>query len=63
MIQTKLIPPLKGVKGDVAIRVNLIFAILICISITGVLAQSTLSTKSGKAIELYTEADNYRVRG
>ncbi|HYG18673.1 MAG TPA: OmpA family protein [Ohtaekwangia sp.] len=27
------------------------------------LAQSTLSTKSKKAIELYTEADNYRVRG
>lgn len=26
-------------------------------------AQSTLSTKSGKAIELYTEADNFRVRG
>lgn len=63
MIQTKLIPPLKGVKGDVAIQGNLIFAILICISITGALAQSTLSTKSGKAIELYTEADNYRVRG
>src|SRR5436190_9284220 len=26
-------------------------------------AQPTLSTKSKKAIELYTEADNYRVRG
>lgn len=26
-------------------------------------AQSTLSTKSNRAIELYTEADNYRVRG
>jgi outer membrane protein OmpA-like peptidoglycan-associated protein/tetratricopeptide (TPR) repeat protein len=26
-------------------------------------AQSTLSTKSKKAIELYTQADNYRVRG
>jgi OOP family OmpA-OmpF porin len=64
MIQTKLIPPLKGVKGDVAIRDNLIFVILICISIsTDVLAQATLSTKSSKAIELYTEADNYRVRG
>ena len=55
---------MKGVKGDVAIRVNLIFVILICISIsTDVLAQATLSTKSSKAIELYTEADNYRVRG
>ena len=28
-----------------------------------VLALAQLSTKSKKAIELYTEADNYRVRG
>src|SRR5688500_11945038 len=27
------------------------------------ISQSMLSTKSKKAIELYTEADNYRVRG
>ena len=26
-------------------------------------AQGTLSTTSNKAIELYTEADNFRVRG
>lgn len=38
--------------------------ILIILSIPpGVLAQASLSTKSAKAIELYTEADNYRVRG
>ena len=37
------------------------FLLLIC-SFSS-LAQPTLSTKSNKAIELYTEADNFRVRG
>lgn len=37
--------------------------ILILLLILPVLAQVPLSTKSQKAIELYQEADNYRVRG
>lgn len=42
--------------------VRIIFAALCCItSLTW--AQLPLSTKSRKAIELYTEADNFRVRG
>ena len=40
----------------------IIATILICTCL-GVLAQPSLSTKSKKAIELYTEADNFRVRG
>lgn len=42
------------------IRVVIFFVLLFPLS---VVAQTTLSTKSKKAIELYTEADNYRVRG
>src|SRR5688572_8210174 len=41
------------------IRIALLFFILISVS---VVAQPTLSTRSKKAIELYTEADNYRLR-
>jgi OmpA-OmpF porin, OOP family len=41
-------------------RLLLLFLILFSGSL---FAQSALSTKSGKAIELYTEADNFRVRG
>jgi len=37
--------------------------ILFLLISTGVCAQGTLSTTNKKAIELYTEADNYRVRG
>lgn len=40
----------------------IIATILICTALN-VLAQPSLSTKSKKAIELYTEADNFRVRG
>lgn len=41
-----------------------IFVFLIGVSIVTTLqAQPVLSTKNKKAIELYTEADNYRVRG
>lgn len=40
----------------------LIISIFIFLS-KGILAQPQLSSKSKKAIELYTEADNYRVRG
>lgn len=35
----------------------------LCVVTLPVCGQVTLSTKSKKAIELYTEADNYRVRG
>jgi OmpA-OmpF porin, OOP family len=42
------------------IRIVLLFFILLSVSAA---AQSTLSTRSKKAIALYTEADNYRVRG
>jgi OOP family OmpA-OmpF porin len=42
------------------IRTVLLFFILLSFSAT---AQPTLSTRSKKAIDLYTEADNYRVRG
>jgi len=38
------------------------FFILLAISLSA-LGQSELSTKSKKAIELYTLADNFRVRG
>ena len=41
-------------------RFLLIIAVVSSLSVT---AQVSLSTKSTKAIELYTEADNYRVRG
>ena len=41
-------------------RLLLIISIVSSLSAT---AQVSLSTKSTKAIELYTEADNYRVRG
>ena len=37
--------------------------LLYALTITTLEAQPTLSTKNKKAIELYTEADNYRVRG
>jgi OmpA-OmpF porin, OOP family len=40
-----------------------IFFFIAFFAALGVNAQNTLSTKSKKAIELYTEADNYRVRG
>src|SRR6185295_9023514 len=41
-----------------------IFFLLFCaLAITTLQAQPVLSTKNKKAIELYTEADNYRVRG
>jgi OOP family OmpA-OmpF porin len=39
------------------------FLLLLFLSSVNALAQPALSTKSKKAIELYTEADNYRVRG
>lgn len=42
--------------------IRILFLILFCIS-SGAIAQTVLSTKSKKAIELYTEADNFRVRG
>lgn len=42
------------------IRITLLLSFLISVSAT---AQPALSTRSKKAIELYTEADNYRVRG
>jgi len=44
---------------------NLKIVIFLCLAFTSVslCAQPVLSTKSKKAIELYTEADNYRVRG
>src|SRR5688572_20552848 len=38
------------------------FIVFILISVTAT-AQMPLATKSKKAIELYTEADNFRVRG
>src|SRR5688572_9659349 len=41
-------------------RIYVLFLILLTFQAT---AQPTLSTRSKKAIELYTEADNYRVRG
>lgn len=41
---------------------RIVFALLL-VSAFSSTAQSTLSTKSNRAIELYTEADNYRVRG
>jgi outer membrane protein OmpA-like peptidoglycan-associated protein len=40
---------------------RIVFLLLLCAFSSA--AQSSLSTKSNKAIELYTEADNYRVRG
>lgn len=43
------------------LRVFILF-ILFSLSLS-VIAQSSLGTKNKKAIELYTEADNYRVRG
>src|SRR5690349_14421936 len=42
--------------------IRIFFCLFLCISIAG-FSQAPLSTKSKKAIELYTEADNYRVRG
>jgi OOP family OmpA-OmpF porin len=42
---------------------NRIFSILFVFISFMSAAQATLSTKSAKAIELYTEADNFRVRG
>jgi outer membrane protein OmpA-like peptidoglycan-associated protein len=42
---------------------NRIFSILFVFISFLSTAQATLSTKSAKAIELYTEADNFRVRG
>jgi OmpA-OmpF porin, OOP family len=42
------------------IRISLLFIFFIAFSAN---AQPTLSTKSKRAIELYTEADNFRVRG
>jgi len=41
---------------------RIIFLVLLFFSIPS-FGQSTLSTKSKKAIELYTQADNFRVRG
>jgi OmpA-OmpF porin, OOP family len=40
----------------------LIITTIFLISLSTVSAQTTLSTKNKKAIELYTQADNYRVR-
>src|SRR5690348_16984816 len=42
------------------IRILILFFFLLTFQL---MAQPTLSTRSKKAIELYTEADNYRVRG
>src|SRR5688572_3689638 len=42
---------------------NRIFSILFLIISSSSMAQVGLSTKSERAIELYTEADNFRVRG
>src|SRR5688572_26660545 len=42
---------------------NRIFSILLLFISFASGAQATLSTKSSRAIELYTEADNFRVRG
>lgn len=42
---------------------RLLISIFFTASIFGCFAQTQLSTKSKKAIELYTIADNYRVRG
>jgi tetratricopeptide (TPR) repeat protein len=42
---------------------NRVFSILFVFTSSLCTAQATLSTKSAKAIELYTEADNFRVRG
>ena len=42
---------------------NRIVFVLLLVSAFTSTAQPTLSTKSNRAIELYTEADNYRVRG
>ncbi len=41
---------------------RLVVLLVIVIAVPGI-AQNTLSTRSKKAIELYNEADNYRVRG
>src|SRR6478609_6191980 len=43
------------------IRLFIVFAIWLCSLSSG--AQMPLSTKNKKAVELYVEADNYRVRG
>lgn len=42
---------------------RLLICIFFTVSISSSFAQTQLSTKSKKAIELYTMADNYRVRG
>ncbi len=42
--------------------IRLLIPLFLCVVTVG-FSQTTLSTKSKKAIELYTEADNYRVRG
>jgi len=44
-------------------QVILLFLIGLCLFSFTTKAQTALSTKSKKAIELYTEADNFRVRG
>src|SRR5687768_537283 len=41
---------------------RVIIAILLLTVSSPLIAQAVLSTKNKKAIELYTEADNYRVR-
>src|SRR5688572_7148873 len=42
------------------IRINLLLLLVLSFQLA---AQPVLSSKSKKAIELYTEADNFRVRG
>src|SRR4051812_7940589 len=37
--------------------------LMLCFIVSQAFGQAQLSTKSKKAIDLYTEADNYRVRG
>src|SRR5688572_12989387 len=41
---------------------RILFLLVVCCSLQG-FAQPTLGTKNKKAIELYTQADNFRVRG
>ncbi|MBY0434207.1 MAG: OmpA family protein [Cyclobacteriaceae bacterium] len=43
--------------------IKLFFQLLVLLASVVAVAQPTLSTKNKKAIELYTEADNFRVRG
>ena len=44
-------------------RAAVVVFVLALLASPSVFAQGELSTKSKKAIELYTQADNFRVRG